>query len=152
HHKLPTNKSTEPVPGMPGRTWQSLYSAGLSGTHGLEKGRTLSRILEKLRAELIKPPPDLCEADIVAAARKFYGEHGTLPTAHSSEAVPGMPDETWSKIQSAGLYGERGLAKGRTLAVILEPLRQELEPEWTVTEVQIEIAAIKYFRKHHEFP
>jgi hypothetical protein len=52
HHKLPTKCSTEPVPGMARESWMNIAAAGHKGYRGLEKGRTLPKILEPLKREL----------------------------------------------------------------------------------------------------
>lgn len=125
HGKLPTVESPEPVPGMPNDTWKTINAAGQHGHRGLTKGRTLSVILEPLRKEL-GLDKILTEEQIIQVAREFYGLHKKLPTQTSPEPVPGMPNDTWGAINMAGHIGLRGLTKGRTLYVILEPLRKEL--------------------------
>ena len=69
---------------------------------------------------------DLTEEEIIKAARIYYEEHGKLPSSHSPELVPGMPNETWSVIAQACAGGYRGLEEDRTLTKILKPLRDSL--------------------------
>lgn len=68
----------------------------------------------------------LTEEKIIEAARAYHKEHGSLPVVASQEEVPGMAGKTWGALNAAGRLGLRGLTKGRTLSVILAPLREEL--------------------------
>ncbi len=49
---FPTKRSREPVAGLPFDCWQKIDNAGRAGIRGLAKGRTLSKILAPLKAEL----------------------------------------------------------------------------------------------------
>jgi hypothetical protein len=69
------------------------------------------------------PKQNFSEEGIVEAAREFYQIHGKFPNNKSLEPVPGMPMESWKKINNAGRDGSRGIETGRTIAKILEPLR-----------------------------
>jgi len=149
HGSLPTIRSKEEVPGIRHATWSGINRAAR------KKGRTLSKILEPLRKELGivsgQDKDDLTEKKIIEAARKFYKIHGSLPTSKNTDkgAVPGMPNETWTGIDKAGLNGGRGLNKGRTLSEILKPLRQEL---FGLTEKKIIEAAKEFYKIHGSLP
>lgn len=118
HGKFPTVASQEPVPTMEHLSWSTIDSAGRSGRHGLPPGQSLSKIIAPLR--------DLCEASIIEAARVYHAQHGRLPNSTSTEELPNQPGITWSIVDGAGRRGRRGLAQGRTLSVILAPLREEV--------------------------
>ncbi len=77
----------------------------------------------KKEAGEIVDKKDFTEEAITVAAKLFYEEHGKWPTTKTKEPVPGMPHETWKIINAAGYEGYRGLTKGRTLAVILKPIK-----------------------------
>jgi superfamily II DNA or RNA helicase len=117
HKKWPGQASKESVPGIPGETWDAINQAGQRGLRGIKKGRTLSKILAPLKG--LPKATRLTEKKIIKAARCFFKEHGKWPTNRSKESVPGMPNENWPAISSAGRRGNRGLEKGRTLAKIL---------------------------------
>ena len=126
YHRLPTSgikDKNKEVPGMLDETWPAIHQAGRYGLRGLKEGRTLSEILKPLKKELY----GLTEDKIIKMAKEFYKIHGSLPTQHSKEKVPGMPHATWSAIDQAGYNGKNGLKKGRTLSEILMPLKAKLD-------------------------
>ena len=53
--------------------------------------------------------------------------YGRLPTDISKDEVPGMPGETWCAINAAASAGYRSLTEGKTLSVILSPLKEGLK-------------------------
>jgi len=110
---------------MPHTTWKAIDQAGYNGKNGLDKGRTLSKILKPLKKELY----GLTEKKIIKMAKEFYKIHGSLPTSKNTDkgAVPGMPHTTWKAIDQAGYRGKNGLDKGRTLSEILKPLKEKLD-------------------------
>jgi hypothetical protein len=128
YHRLPTadkkDKNKE-VPGMPDETWPGINAAGRYGGRGLNKGRTLSKILKPLKKELY----GLTEDKIIKMAKEFYKINGRWPTCmdRGKGAVPGMPHTTWQNINRAGHDGKNGLKKGRTLTEILKPLKEKLD-------------------------
>ena len=136
HGKFPTGRSQALIPGLFGQTWRSIDALSLKGGRGLAPGRTVSKILAPLRAELRKTAikrqrplllkPALTEGALLAAAREHFRDYGDIPTRRSKEPIPLLPGESWLAIDQAGFQGHRGLMKGRTLAVIFAPLREEL--------------------------
>lgn len=136
HGKFPTGRSHELIPGLFGQTWRSIDALSLKGGRGLAQGRTVSKILAPLRAELKKTAvkkqrplllkPVLTECALLAAAREHFSNYWEIPTRRSKEPIPLLPGESWLAIDQAGFQGHRGLMKGRTLAVIFAPLREEL--------------------------
>jgi len=166
HHaifgRLPSHGSTEPVPGMPHCSWNTIELAGFRGVRGLAKGRSLSKILKPLRDELGLPAhghlpgtrlkPILTESQILYAAKEHFTRCGTLPTHRAREPVLGLPRETWAAIQIAGLLGLRGLAKGRTLSQILAPLREQLGVRSTLSEREVQDSARLHLKRFGELP
>ncbi|NDC38412.1 MAG: hypothetical protein EBZ48_10215, partial [Proteobacteria bacterium] len=151
YQKLPSAQSTEPVPGMETERWNILDAAGWHGRRGLDKGRTLARILEPLKGEL-GVDNTLTEDAIITAARAYYKLHAKLPNLNSTEPVPGIEGDSWRKINAAGGNGHRGLEAGRTLAKILEPIRSELGFDNTLTEEAIREAARAYHKLYLKIP
>ena len=117
HKRWPSQNSPEPVPGMPGNSWDAINSAGHKGLRGLLKGRTIAAITAPLKNAHTREK--LSEGKIKAAADRFFKQHGKWPTKNTKEPVPGMPEETWQGIDACGLRGSRGLLKGQTLSKIL---------------------------------
>ncbi len=126
HGKLPTAHSSEPVPGLPGESWSAIDRALTHGFRGLDPGRSLSRLLKPLRVELGLERITFSRQTVFAACQKYTELYGRVPTRTSPEPVPGLPEETWLSIDSAGYEGRRGLASGDSLASIVQPLRDEL--------------------------
>lgn len=153
HGRLPTHHSREPIPSLPNETWPGINFAGQNGSRGLSEGRTVSKILAPLRAELGIDPP-LSEAGIVAAAQEFHRLNGRLPNSgDSSQRPPGLPRDTWCILNHALSRGLRGLPGGTTLAKLLAPLRKELAPTGVqLTEEIIHAAAREYHRTHGRLP
>ncbi len=52
HRSIPKKHSVAPVPGSPFDSWKKIDTAGRFGLRGLERGRTLSKILHPLREEI----------------------------------------------------------------------------------------------------
>ena len=133
HGRLPTQGSTKKLSTYPDISWLAVHGAGCAGFRGLSKGRTLSKILAPLREELglnrrgsRSYLPILSEHSIIEAARDYYERHGKLPLKKSKEMLSNCPATNWTAVHLAGSRGYRGLTKGRTLAKILAPLRDEL--------------------------
>ncbi len=130
HGRLPTQKSAETVPGLRGETWRAINAAGAQGIRGLEKGRTLPKILEPLKRELSHVLVKyrvraFSRKDFLKAARSYIQKRGRLPRFTSTEKLPGYPRETWVAIRGALAEGRRGFPKGLTFGELLAPLRKE---------------------------
>ncbi|MCO6431602.1 MAG: DEAD/DEAH box helicase family protein [Deltaproteobacteria bacterium] len=151
HKHLPTERSVDDVPGMKGVTWRAISEAGKLGNRGLEKGKSLAKLLEPLALEL-GLSSQLTEAQIIDAARKYFDKYKRLPSQGSKEEVPGMPGMTWRAIDSGGFKGIRGLKKGRTLSKILEPLRNELGLDKNLTEDAIIASARRFHEENGYLP
>ncbi len=163
HSRLPTTRTEEVVPDMPYETWSIINDACRHANRGLTRITTLAQVLQPLRNELKLGPnqndkKDLSEDQIISAAREFYRIHHKIPTEYTNEAVPGLPHETWTGINSVGRDGYRGLTKGRPLREILKPLRKELGlgpgqgEKDDLSEDQIREAARKFYKLHDRLP
>lgn len=89
---------------------------------------------------------------IINAARRFYENHKKLPTIDTKEAVPGMDGEKWLNLSQALRLGLRGVAKSGSLSKVLEPLKQELGLDNSLTKAMITEAAKKFYRTHGSLP
>lgn len=161
--RLPTQKSTEPVPGIRGATWCGINAAGAQGIRGLEKGRSLPKILEPLKREFasvlvkyrIRP---LSPKDVLDAARVYIQRRGRPPSPTSTEKLPGFPKETWTAIRGAMAEGRRGFPKDLTFGELLAPLRDEFPEAFAhriarpITEKQIFKAGKEFLKIHGRLP
>lgn len=131
--------SETPVPGMhKDETWKAIDQALIKGLRGLVGGSNLKKLLSPLKKKLIaqkklkadaEEKGDLSKEKILASARAFFDEYGTLPIATDGieTPVPGLHiDETWNAINQSLVNGYRGLTAGSSLSLVLEPLKQEL--------------------------
>ena len=67
----------------------------------------------------------LTEEVIVKAAVQHFEKTGKWPTNEDrTSKIPLLLGDNWAAIDSAGKRGGRGLEKGRTLAKILEPIKE----------------------------
>lgn len=130
HKKLPTQHSTEPVPGMPHETWVSLDNAGSDGYRGLRKGQSLSKLLAPMRKELgivsRGDKVDLSDEVLRSALHEHYQLHGSLPHTTCREPAPGLGGMLWRTIFRASYDGLRGFGKSRRLQSIIQSVRDEL--------------------------
>jgi len=154
--RVPTRKSTEPVPGFPDETWVLIDSAGHEGRRGLAPGESLARIVEPLREELkLHDPTRLSHSRIIGAIREYYGLHGRLPSEYTQGEVPGIPGTSWKALSQSCRDGYRGLPEGGpTLGQILASVRDELPPmhRLHLTEDLILLAARSVYENHKVFP
>jgi superfamily II DNA or RNA helicase len=129
HGKWPTSETKDKIPSLPNDTWRAINLAGSIGLRNLKKGRTLSTILAPIKEKY----PDesakrqLHEDLIIQAAIEHYEAKGKWPSQLTKGVIRLLPDETWSGIQSAGADGRRNLVKGRTLSVILAPVKERFK-------------------------
>lgn len=100
--------------------------------------------------------PALTEALIVAAARAWLADHGTLPSAHSGDATRyfahGQP-EHWRTAHEALKCGMRGLPGGDTLSRLLQREGLQSAPRSQRLAVDdIWAAARAYHDQHGRWP
>jgi superfamily II DNA or RNA helicase len=127
--KWPTQETVEDIPLLPGDNWTAINAAGYLGQRGLEKGRTLPRILAPIKAgygtKIRNEGGALSEATIIEAAVQHFKKTGMWPSCNDrSSEIPLLPGSTWGTINSAGRQGNRGLGKGRLLTKILAPVKE----------------------------
>ena len=161
--KWPTQRdSTSEIPLLPGDNWTAINAAGKNGCRNLEKGRTLSKILEPIKVKYgykvkAKGGP-LTEEVIIKAAIEHFDKIGKWPTNKDSESkIPLLPGDNWTAINAAGRAGCRNLAKGRTLAKILKPIKEQYGTKVSavggpLTEEVIVNAAIQHFKNTGKWP
>jgi hypothetical protein len=116
HGEYPSNRDERPVPNQPDETWSAVSCSLLRGCRGLSRGTTLTKLLEKSRGKRNRLNlPVLREPDVLKWYTIFHTEQGDWPTARDPRPVPGRPDESWAKINSALREGNRGLPGGSSL-------------------------------------
>ena len=159
HGRLPSNRVLERVPELRNLSWRAIDGLARRGSCGLTPGRSLSAILAPIRpnglrssllGRLKKPP--LNEKAIERAAFEHLHAYGKVPSNSSREPLAGLPGESWSAIDEAGRKGQRGLAKGRTVAEIVSAVREEHRRLALLTEEKIVSAAREFFREHRSIP
>jgi hypothetical protein len=157
--KWPSITSKCEIPLLPGDTWGAIYQAGYAGTRGLEKGRTIARILAPIKEQFgskVKIEGGLLtEEIIIRAAIAHYEEIGKWPSRKSTSQIPLIPGDSWSAIDGAGRIGGRGLERRRTLAIILESTKKEYGSNIrgsTLSEEVIIKAAISQFENTGKWP
>lgn len=121
------------------------FPALASFVHGRES-LTAQFVNKAWEHEKRKTP--LTEIQIVEWAREALQNSGAVPKAGK---LNGHPNEDWNYIDSALLYGWRGLPGGMTLDHVLfkHGLIADKPP---LSEELIIINALKYFNQHHKLP
>ncbi len=112
-----------PVVGVPGETWNGISNSLMHGNRGLSPGSSLARLLAERRgARNPKGLPRLSLEQVRTWARAFRYAHGHWPTSLSGPVPESpAPGETWKRINSALIRGQRGLPGGLSLARFLHP-------------------------------
>ncbi|MFO0845323.1 MAG: hypothetical protein U0797_23555 [Gemmataceae bacterium] len=104
----------------PDETWFNIDQCLRKGLRNLPGGRSLPRLLVRLRGHRhLTRPPGLTEDEIAAWAEEHHARTGDWPTQHSGP-VEGRPGEDWQNIDSALSAGRRGLPGGDSLPRLLE--------------------------------
>ncbi len=116
--RWPKQKSG-PVLDRPEETWAGISDDLRSGRRGLAGGSSLADLLFRrrgVRHHLISPRLTL--EQILAWADAYHRRTGRWPSAGSG-AISNSSGETWRRVDDGLRRGNRGLAKGRTLARLL---------------------------------
>ena len=98
----------------------------------------------------------LKEEKIIEAAIQQFDKTGKWPTLNDSTSeIPLLPGDNWKAINAAGQIGGRNLQIGRTLAVILKPIKllngsKVMGGQLTVEKIVD--AAIEHFEKTGKWP
>ena len=127
HHartgRWPHTKSGK-VADAEGVTWTALDVALKTGLRGLPSGDSLARLFARERgARNSTSLPKLSEERILAWAQAHLQNTGRWPTQKSGP-VQDAPGETWGGIDSALVFGCRGLIGGSSLPKLLDRLRR----------------------------
>ena len=124
--KWPTVRSGV-IEGAEGLTWNALSEDLRSGQRGLPKGQTLAQLLVKERGARKRAYlPPLNDLTILKWAIAHYEREGKWPTQKSGP-IHEAPEETWGGINTSLYTGTRGLQKRRSLSILLDTLRKNLE-------------------------
>ncbi len=122
--RIPSQRSPEPVPGIPGHTWSSIHHSGRFGRNGLEKGQTLSSLMSLVREELSLPTRGstaaLSAEGIENAALEHFRTHGKMPTMTSREPVPGYGSLRWESVFRASYIGTGIFSRGPSIYELIE--------------------------------
>ena len=110
-----------PIGDAPGETWREVDACLTHGDRGLPRGAPLARFLAENRLAHDQRP-HLTVAEILAWADAFRARHGRWPQAESG-MVEERLSETWLAVDSALRQGDRGMAGGSSLALLLTEQR-----------------------------
>ncbi|HWL95168.1 MAG TPA: hypothetical protein VNT79_16735 [Phycisphaerae bacterium] len=117
------NRRSGPVKQRPELTWHNIDASLIYGLHGLQKGNSFPKLLQKHRGVRNKlHPPTLTTEQILAWGRDFHRKSGRWPTATSGRIAP-APGETWSAVSSALTQGLRGFSGKGSLSGLLNTIR-----------------------------
>jgi len=120
-------------------TWIGVSNALARGTRGLPGGTSLIKLLVNERGVRSRfHTPRLTVSLILGWADAFHARVGRWPRVKSGP-VAEIPGETWARINSALIYGSRGLSGGSSLARLLacdRGVRNQGDlPSLTVSEI-----------------
>jgi len=142
------------IQGSRGETWQGLDYALQYGTRGLAGGSSLSRTLTAHR-DLRRgyKLPKLSIGTILQWADAHHRRTGTWPVV-SGTPIPESPGDTWHRVASALVFGNRGLPGGMSLAQLLAKHRGKRNAKRlpSLTIEQILAWADAYFRRKGAWP
>jgi hypothetical protein len=115
----PTNSSGN-ILGASREKWRNVDMALRTGSRGLPGNSSLARLLAEHRGHRNHMDlPDLSVEQILAWADRWRCDFGSWPRRNSG-AIPYAPGETWTAVEQAISNGRRGLAKGGSLAALLQ--------------------------------
>ncbi len=117
-----------PIADAPGETWMAVALALANGRRGLPGGSSLLKLLASKRGvPNQRELPPLEVSQILTWVDAYRTRHGAWPKK-TSGPIPGVPNETWSKVTSALVNGTRGLPGGSSLARLLAEHRGVRNP------------------------
>ncbi len=142
HHqrsrKWPHEKSG-PIQDAPGETWLAVAHALHRGSRGLPGGTTLARFLSKhrnVRNHLTLPRFTIKQ--VLAWADAYHRRHRRWPKI-TSGTIMEAPTESWRRVNTALMQGNRGFTGGSSLARFLAKYRRikrrMILPELTIGEI-----------------
>ena len=115
HGDLPRSHAPGEVPGLPGETWSAIENAFRRKRRGVDKWPVRYKSLADFKAKVFgrrnhKGLDGLDHKTVEEAARTYRAAHGgALPKRDTPGEVPGLPGETWSRIDSAFTTNGRGV-------------------------------------------
>jgi len=110
------NSESGAVLDAPGELWRTINSALSLGVRGLPAGSSLARLLREKRRGLSRTRSrELTLEQVLAWGEAHRAATGDWPDRDSGP-IPGAPGETWAKVRTNLLLGNRGLPAGTSLA------------------------------------
>lgn len=151
--KWPTSASGK-VHSEKHETWSAINMALSHGNRGLPGGSSLAKLLYVKRGvRSANNMPRLTEHQILRWAKAHYQRTGSWPKRNSGP-VHNAPPETWGRINTAIVQGDRGLSGGSSLAQMLNNSvgvrNRKALPRLTIQ--QIVKWADEYFAQHRRWP
>lgn len=146
--------SSGPVVDAPGETWSGVNDGLMRGGRGLPGGSSIAILLAAHRGRRhLRMQPPLTERQMLRWADAHHERTGRWPVAKSGP-IAEQPDENWSKIESALVFGRRGLPGGSSLSRLLarhgrKPVRMKVEP---LSEQQVVTWALLHHRRTGDWP
>jgi hypothetical protein len=107
------------ITGAPGESWAAVNTALRDGGRGLAGGDSLAKLLaRRLGVRNQASVPRLTVKQILAWARAHRKRTGEWPRPRGGP-IPGVPGETWMRVDTALREGLRGLPGGTSLRNLL---------------------------------
>ncbi len=127
HHrrtgKWPNHESGA-ISQAPGETWLAVAQALRGGIRGLPGGTTLARFLTKHRnVPNHLALPRFTVKQVLAWADAYHRRHRRWPKRHSG-AILEAPTESWGRVNTALIQGNRGFAGRSSLSKLLAKYRR----------------------------
>jgi hypothetical protein len=139
-------RTSGPIAGAPGETWDVANTALHQGKRGLPGGSSLARLLAAQRSvRNQKALLPLTLDRILAWADAHFQRLGHWPKVRSGP-VADAPGETWIAVETALDKGQRGLPGGSSLARFLAKHRGALYP---MNRLRLTVAQILRWAKAH---
>jgi len=117
------HRGSGPITGASSESWRGVDQFLRNGGRGLAGRSSLGRLLAAKRgARPYRHSPSLTEEQILRWADEHFQRVRTWPQL-TSGPIPGVPGETWSRINHALREGKRGLLGHSSLALLLAEKR-----------------------------
>jgi hypothetical protein len=117
--RLPTSASGK-VHGVPGEAWSAIDLALRQGHRGLQGNSSLAKLLYNKRGvRSANNIPRLTERIIIQWAKVHHRRTGAWPTRNSGPILD-APTETWHRVNTSLIQGDRSLQGGSSLAQLLD--------------------------------
>lgn len=136
-------------------SWNGINQALAVGARGLPGNDSLARLLERYgRKPNESNKPKLTEEIILESCIEYHKLTGKCPHSILKDPVPGLPNETWTAINSALRYGIRGLPGNDSLAKLLyrNGEKENLLDKPKLTEQKILSWCVEYHERTGKWP